>query len=550
MTKIKQRIKHKYFPGLALSVICLLVGLQTTRAQSGKVIVSLRETTVKQAMDDLQRQTDYKVAVNWEDLDPGKKVFFPIHELEIVEMLRIALAGTGFTWELKGEQIIITHIAHVKSDDDKSAHSAINGALKSTEMVFIPDPWSRTQKPFEGMFDTGKILWNEEEGEGAPGMAVINYRVNSSTVEKDYMENARTLAMIHKALTSRRVLAGLDRIVVTAASSPEGSAALNEKLAAQRVLAMKSYLMWQYPFLDRDIIYTFSAGENWSGLRKMVDEDRRMPYRDEVLRVLDSDVSTEYQKSALKRIGNGVAYRYISTHMLPKLRGAAAATLHLKEDFGKVIERIDTVYIEKIKEIVVEKEVAVAEEPELESHPLFAIKTNLLFDLFSALNVEIEIPIGKRWSVAGEWVFPWWLYKKKQIALQVGNGNLEIKYWLGNRDDRRQLTGWFVGLYGGGGYYDLEWKTKGYQGEFWHGGVSGGYAHTISKNGNWRMEYTLGVGYMKTKYRKYVPKFGPDDEWHLIRQGTGRRSWVGPTRAKVSLVWMINHGFRKKGGVK
>lgn len=93
---------------------------------------------------------------------------------------------------------------------------------------------------------------------------------------------------------------------------------------------------------------------------------------------------------------------------------------------------------------------------------------------------------------------------KKQHALEVLNGNLELRYWWGERTGRSQMTGWFTGLYAGGGYYDVEWKTKGYQGEFVSAGITGGFAHSISKN--WRMEYSLGLGYMGSKYREYTAK--------------------------------------------
>lgn len=183
----------------------------------------------------------------------------------------------------------------------------------------------------------------------------------------------------------------------------------------------------------------------------------------------------------------------------------------------------------------------------MEPKPLFAVKTNLLYDLGSALNLEMEVPIGQRWSVAAEWIFPWWLWEKKQYALEVLNGNIEGRYWWGNRAGRDQLTGWFTGIYAGGGYYDVEWKTKGYQGEFISAGITGGFAHKIG--GNWRMEYSLGMGYLGSKYREYIPQeCGCDDDWHLIKQGSGRSTWIGPTRAKVSLVFMINHGYQVKGG--
>jgi hypothetical protein len=176
--------------------------------------------------------------------------------------------------------------------------------------------------------------------------------------------------------------------------------------------------------------------------------------------------------------------------------------------------------------------------------PLFAVKTNLLLDATSALNAEIEVPLGRRWSLAGEWMFPWWLQEERQRALQLGLGTLEMRRWLGNRDNRPPMTGWFAGLYAGAGYYDIGWKEKGYQGELFQVGLSAGYAHTISRGGNWRMEYSLGAGYMQTPYREYTPRFGTDNKWHLIRQRSGNYTWIGPARAKISLVFMFNH----KGG--
>ena len=180
-----------------------------------------------------------------------------------------------------------------------------------------------------------------------------------------------------------------------------------------------------------------------------------------------------------------------------------------------------------------------------------ALKTNLLYDIASALNIEIEAPLGKRWSIAGEYIFPWWLWEDKQYCLQVLSGNLEGRYWLGDRREKQPLTGAFVGLYAGGGYYDIEWGDKGYQGEFFIAtGLSGGYSHSISKNGNWRMEYSLGIGYLQTKYREYEPQKGIDEQWRLIRRTNGKYAWFGPTKAKISLVWMIDLGFLKKGGAK
>ena len=179
---------------------------------------------------------------------------------------------------------------------------------------------------------------------------------------------------------------------------------------------------------------------------------------------------------------------------------------------------------------------------EYDKKPFMAVKTNLLFDLATALNVEAEVPFGKKFSLAGEWIFPWWLWEEEQYCFQMLSGNAEFKYWLGDREKNPVMTGWFAGLYAGGGLYDFELKTRGFQGEFFiAAGVSCGYQHKIAKNLS--LEYTLGVGYLKTNYRKYVPR---ENGEVLVWQNDGRYTWIGPTRAKVSLVWTLNRKVKRK----
>ncbi len=177
--------------------------------------------------------------------------------------------------------------------------------------------------------------------------------------------------------------------------------------------------------------------------------------------------------------------------------------------------------------------------------PFFAVKSNLLFDAVTAVNVAVEIPIKERWSICGEWLCPWWITDDDTAALQILSANLEGRYWFGDRTDKLQMTGLFAGFYFGGGLYDLRLNSKGYQGEFYiASGISGGYAHAINPSGSLRMEYSLGVGYLNTDYRYYE---GRADNRFMVWQYNGRYTWVGPTRASVSLVWMMNIN-KKRGG--
>ena len=174
-------------------------------------------------------------------------------------------------------------------------------------------------------------------------------------------------------------------------------------------------------------------------------------------------------------------------------------------------------------------------------HPLFAIKTNLLFDAALMPNIEVEVPIGKRWSLNGEYMFPWWLINDDRYCLQILMGGLEVRYRPGKRSGRDVLTGHFIGLYAGGGKYDLQWDKNGYQGEFFiAAGVSYGYAHSIARN--LRLEYNIGIGMLRTDYRHYHSR---DNHRTLLWQENGEYTWLGPTKLKISLVWLIT-GKNKK----
>lgn len=178
--------------------------------------------------------------------------------------------------------------------------------------------------------------------------------------------------------------------------------------------------------------------------------------------------------------------------------------------------------------------------------PLLALKTNLLFDAALMPNVEIEVPVGKRWSVNGEYAFPWWQFDRGKYCMQVLMGGLEGRYWLGSRksrEDREVLTGHFLGLYAGGGKYDLQWGEKGYQGEFFiAAGVSYGWATRIARH--LHLEFNIGIGLLRTDYRHYHAR---DNYQTLLWQENGKYTRFGPTKAKISLVWLLNRRVKKGG---
>lgn len=77
---------------------------------------------------------------------------------------------------------------------------------------------------------------------------------------------------------------------------------------------------------------------------------------------------------------------------------------------------------------------------------ILAFKNNLLYDIALAPNLELEIPLGRRWSVNAEYKCPWWLNNERNFCYQLVSGGIEGRCWLGNRRTRDPLIGHFFGL--------------------------------------------------------------------------------------------------------
>jgi hypothetical protein len=176
-----------------------------------------------------------------------------------------------------------------------------------------------------------------------------------------------------------------------------------------------------------------------------------------------------------------------------------------------------------------------------------ALKTNLLLWGVVAPNIQLEIPLGRqnRWSLELAYFTPWFIWGHNSHASQCQNWGAEVRYWLGNRKQRRWLQGWHVGIAVAGGYYDFEWKKhEGYQGEHLNTYVNIGYQHRWGDH--WGLDFGVGAGALFTKYRHYYGgSVYPDnhlEEWdeHLIYHDKGTFTWAGPCHANITLAYFFN----------
>lgn len=376
----------------------------------------------------------------------------------------------------------------------------------------------------------------------------IFYPINESRIVEDYMDNAKSFHSIRKHLEKSPKI---DSIVVYSYASPEGPYYLNKRLATERGKAAKQYLLSQFPsdrhFPDSLIVLNPTA-ENWEGLREKV--YYQYPYDDaeEVLALLDrTNISDTRRKQLLKRLNGGKPWAYILKKIMPQLRYATWVSVWQSIKVEQAVKPVRDLKVELPPMNQPLYYIGFSPPEEKETKTILALKTNLLYDLVTALNVEVEVPIGNHWSVMIEDVFPWW-EKDNKYCFQLWEMGVEGRYWFNdNKHHSHKLSGRFVGVYGMSGKYDFQWnRDLNYQGEFWSVGATYGYAFPIGKR--FKLELSASVGYLSTAYRHYNP--APDyGELILDPYKQGRVGYFGPTKLKVSLVLPIKYTYKKSGGV-
>lgn len=165
------------------------------------------------------------------------------------------------------------------------------------------------------------------------------------------------------------------------------------------------------------------------------------------------------------------------------------------------------------------------------------IKSNLAYDAIMMPSLEIEYRLGKDWSASVEGNMAWWHKDSTHKYYQLATIVPELKWWFLPQGNRK---GHYIGIFGGGGWYDLENGGTGYKGTGGFAGVSYGYMFPVGKHLSFEM--AAGVGYLTTKYEEYYP-----DDGHYVYKQKSETKFFGPIKLKFALVWNIGRWVTKGG---
>jgi len=168
----------------------------------------------------------------------------------------------------------------------------------------------------------------------------------------------------------------------------------------------------------------------------------------------------------------------------------------------------------------------------------WVLKTNLLYDALLSPSIEAEYRFSTHWSAHVDFAIAWWSNKNKHKYYQLVQLSPEARYWF---NGKQAWKGHYIGAFVGAGHYDLSGGEDGYKGEFMMAGLSYGYMFPIGRYLS--LEAGIGLGYLNTEYEEYLPIEG-----HYVYQQKSRTGYVGPVKAKLSLVWHIGRSLSKGGG--
>lgn len=400
------------------------------------------------------------------------------------------------------------------------------------------------------------------------------FPVGGFTPDLSYRANGSRLDSFLSGVRSQQEHSVLRRVSLRSGASPEGSQALNRRLSDERLASLRSLIRERLSVPDSIFVCT-SLGDDWEGLTSLV-ETSDMPYREEALRILRDTpmwvtrggVVVDSRKRQLMNLRGGRAWHYMAEHFFPELRNSSVVECEfepvvMEKDMPLIAEPgdaepADTVIVRDTVErtVVVHDTIQVPVPMDNVPKPFYmGLKTNLLYDALLVPNVGVEFYLGRNWTVGANWMYSWWSRDRKHRYWRMYGGEMSVRKYFGGAAERKPLTGHHLGVYGQIFTYDFETGGHGYMGgkpggTLWDkmnyaAGIEYGYSLPVARRLN--LDFVIGLGYWGGTYYEYLPM-----DNHYVWQATRQRHWFGPTKAEISLVWLLGRGNnnQKKGGVQ
>ena len=362
----------------------------------------------------------------------------------------------------------------------------------------------------------------------------VHFRFDKHNLDLNYMGNAEALerfAAVIDSIGHYRV----DSVVIVSQSSPEGAYEHNRKLSINRARTMRRTIEQRHPELA-DRLHVHPDGESWAQLRELVKNDTLMRQStiDQVLAVIDADVNIHTKKWRMEQLP---IYRYLYRTYYPRIRNSVFCVIYYDILVGPA-ELPAPAEPSEYPDELTPHDIYL----EVQCDPVLNVRTNLLYDMATVLNVGVEYyPTNSHWTFLADWTFPWWSHDKSHLYLQMLNGQLEARRYF-----RKDIyhTGYYLSAYGHANLYDFSFNAEdAWQGEGWGAGIGLGYVWRLDNSHRWKMEAFVKLGYYQTLYDPYHASDPYNGKYYHDWEGmpedfiprNHRLRWFGPTGAGITI---------------
>lgn len=402
-----------------------------------------------------------------------------------------------------------------------------------------------------------------------------------SRFDLSYADNSASVALFINQLDSiqQDPQYEIKSVHINGFTSPDGSYKCNQRLAVKRANKVIERLNMMMPDSEYDFHKGTEHGIDWKTLKHQVDTSD-IHGRDEILDIITNVPEVVYgfkggivdsRHRHLRMLYGGQPYRFMYDNFFPELISAVLTVVYEVDPLDmpdlpepKISRLLDRPQeklpytlspawnIEKMRQ---QEESASAKRSlarqmsqksgvRTTDHPFFlGFRTNLLFDAALVPNVGAEFHIKDGWTIGATYMHAWWAVDPSKFYWRTYGGELYGRKYFGAKAAEKPLTGHHAGIYAQILTYDFEAGGPGQMSYLTYGaGLEYGYTLPVARKFN--IDFSIGLGYLGGKYMDYTPI---DD--HYVWLKTSKRNLIGPTKAEVTLVWLIGRdNYNRKGG--
>ncbi|MDR0542081.1 MAG: DUF3575 domain-containing protein [Dysgonamonadaceae bacterium] len=439
--------------------------------------------------------------------------------------------------------------------------------------------------------------------------SVYYFPIGKYTLLREYRNNNIMLSALDELVRDRQTVQNMDTVEIMGACSPSGGEEYNLKLALSRCMALRSYLRWKHLSFAEQVPIKFTVvGVDWAGYHilkesktslsekgiwdmlqysairlKMKDGSYIIPGSDKPKTFFKAASAPERRKTetlsssgiqtpsappagnAIRNSGDGnniqqgnnnnihsgnhinISGNTINIYVgkqSPVLSGIMSDTLHFNR--GNTHFVYDTL-APPPPSPAPPAQIIYPMDEKVKAPAFFALKTNLLYDALLLPNLTAEWYIGRQWSLAVEGNWSWWTFDRpiqNWWYHRIQAAGVEVRKWI---NSSYPLQGHALGAYAMTGNYDVRLFTENEytQGQLsyqsWSAGLSYAYSFPVARKFN--LELGLAFGYVGGRYYRYDYCMTHE---HWAPHATFNRSYWGPTRVGISLVWLLSGHNEKK----